>query len=80
MESAIDGEINNGERFRVETGYKIIKIFSKVTSVGILQGAGYKTWHKITVRSYKQPFHGKNKKKRGLITNTSGMEIKSEVL
>ena len=32
MESAIDGEINNGERFRVETGYKIIKIFSKFSS------------------------------------------------
>ena len=35
----------------------------------IYRGAGYKTGHKITVRSYKQPFWGKNLKKRGLITN-----------
>ena len=32
-------------------------------------GAGYKTLHKIAVRSYKQPFGGKNFKKRGLITD-----------
>ena len=30
------------------------------------RGAGYKTWHKIAVRSYKQPFRGKN---RGFVTN-----------
>ena len=35
------------------------------------QGAGYKTLHKITVRSYKQPFRGKNLKKRGLIPTES---------
>ena len=33
------------------------------------QGAGYKTLHKIAVRSYKQPLGGKNLKKRGLITD-----------
>ena len=33
------------------------------------KGAGYKTLHKIVVRSYKQPFGGKNLKKRGLITD-----------
>ena len=33
------------------------------------RGAGYKTLHKIAVRSYKQPFGGKNLKKRGLITD-----------
>ena len=32
-------------------------------------GAGYKTLHKIAVRSYKQPFGCKNLKKRGLITD-----------
>ena len=33
------------------------------------RGAGYKTLLKIAVRSYKQPFGGKNLKKRGLITD-----------
>ena len=33
------------------------------------RGAGYKTWHKIAVRSYKQPFGGKIFKKRGLIND-----------
>ena len=33
-----------------------------------LQGAGHKTLHKIAVRSNKQPFGGKNLKKRGLIS------------
>ena len=35
----------------------------------ITGGAGYKTLHKIAVRSYKQPFGCKNLKKRGLITD-----------
>ena len=39
----------------------------KKTSPSKYRGAGYKTLHKIAVRCYKQPFGGKNFKKRGLI-------------
>ena len=34
-----------------------------------VQGAGYKTLQKIAGRAYKQPFGGKNFKKRGLMTD-----------
>ena len=44
-------------------------IMSKFKKKWYRGGACYKTLHKIAVRSYKQPFGGKNKKKRGLITD-----------
>ena len=34
-----------------------------------LQGAGFKTLHKIAVKSYKRAFGGEKFKKRGLINN-----------
>ena len=40
-------------------------------------GAGYKTLHKIAVRSYKQPFGGQNLKKRGLIITSKGLIVRS---
>ena len=50
------------------------KVNDKIISHGLIclifyRRAGYKTWHKIVVRSSKQPFRGKNVKKRGLVTN-----------
>ena len=40
-----------------------------------LQGAGHKTLHKIAVRSNKQPFGGKNLKKRGLIIKVRSLPL-----
>ena len=46
--------------------------FMRISRLKLLDGqseAWNKTLHKIAVRSYKQPFGGKNLKKRGLITD-----------
>ena len=52
---------------------KEIKSLLNVTK----QGTGYKTWHKIAVRSYNQPFRAKILKREVLKPTTSGMEVRS---